>query len=430
MKGSESFADGGCPLIEPRRDERSGLGVTLGELSSERAKLAAPLCFGALRCGDDHIPPGFDAIRSTERLPIAIDDGVGVVVDDRLHEIVLVGEVVVHLRAADFRRHLDVFQGGGRHPALMDQGGSLLHYSCPGACSLGGELRPVTRLVDHAPDVSWNSGLDNPVPTCQSGSHNPFQSERATRMPDLKGKTALVTGSTSGIGQATAIALAARGAHVLVVGRSEQRAKDVVAEIEGSGGSASFRLTTLSDLQSAQELVEWAIEAGDGHVDILINNAGVALLGPSNAATEAEFDETFALNVKVPFFLVASLAPAMAERGWGSIVNVSTMVASFGQAGMALYGASRAALELLTKAWAAEYGPSGVRVNAVAPGPTRTRMMEAVPEEMVSQLAALAPAGRVAQPEELAAAIVFLASDDASFVHGVTLAVDGGRVAT
>ena len=249
-------------------------------------------------------------------------------------------------------------------------------------------------------------------------------------MTDLKDRTALVTGSTSGIGKATAIALAARGARVLVVGRNEQRARDVVAEIEGGGGSAAYRLTTLSDLESALDLVQWATEAGDGHVDILINNAGVALLGPSSAATEAEFDETFALNVKVPFFLVAELAPAMAERGWGSIVNVSTMVASFGQAGMAMYGASRAALELLTKAWAAEYGPSGVRVNAVAPGPTRTALMEAVPEEMVIELAALAPAGRVAQPAELAAAIVFLASDDASFVHGVTLAVDGGRVAT
>jgi NAD(P)-dependent dehydrogenase (short-subunit alcohol dehydrogenase family) len=249
-------------------------------------------------------------------------------------------------------------------------------------------------------------------------------------MTDLKGKTALVTGSTSGIGRATALALAARGARVLVVGRNERRARDVAAEIEGGGGSATYRLATLSDLESAQDLVQWATEAGDGHVDILINNAGVALLGPSSAATEAEFDETFALNVKVPFFLVAELAPAMAERGWGSVVNVSTMVASFGQAGMAMYGASRAALELLTKAWAAEYGPSGVRVNAVAPGPTRTALMESVPEEMVSQLAALAPAGRVARPEELAAAIVFLASDDASFVYGVTLAVDGGRVAT
>ena len=249
-------------------------------------------------------------------------------------------------------------------------------------------------------------------------------------MTDLKDRTALVTGSTSGIGKAAALALAARGAHVLVVGRNEERAEQVVAEIEGNGGRASFRLTTLGDLESAQDLVEWATEAGDGHVDILINNAGVALLGPSNAATEAEFDETFALNVKVPFFLVASLAPAMAERGWGSIVNVSTMVASFGQAGMAMYGASRAALELLTKAWAAEYGASGVRVNAVAPGPTRTPMIAGIGEDMANQIAALAPAGRIGEPEELAAAIVFLASDDGSYVHGVTLAVDGGRVAT
>jgi NAD(P)-dependent dehydrogenase (short-subunit alcohol dehydrogenase family) len=158
-------------------------------------------------------------------------------------------------------------------------------------------------------------------------------------MTDLKGKTALVTGSTSGIGRATAIALAARGAHVLIVGRSEQRAKDVVAEIQDDGGTATFRLTTLDDLDSAQDLAEWAIQEGDGHVDILVNNAGVALLGPSESATEAEFDETFSLNVKVPFFLVATLAPAMAERGRGAIVNVSTMVASFGQPSMAMYGA-------------------------------------------------------------------------------------------
>src|ERR1700745_1786312 len=152
-------------------------------------------------------------------------------------------------------------------------------------------------------------------------------------MTDLRGKTALVTGSTSGIGRATAIALAARGARVLVVGRNEQRAKDVVAEIEGSGGSAAFRLTTLSDLESARGLVEGAPEAGGRHCAILINNAGVAFRGPSSAATEAEFDETFAVNVKVPFFLVVSLAPAMAERGWGSIVNISNMRASFWQGG-------------------------------------------------------------------------------------------------
>jgi NAD(P)-dependent dehydrogenase (short-subunit alcohol dehydrogenase family) len=129
--------------------------------------------------------------------------------------------------------------------------------------------------------------------------------------------------------------------------------------------------------------------------------ARVALLGPTDAVTEGEFEETFGLNVKVPFFLLASLAQAMAERGWGSIVNVSTMVASFGQAGMAMYGASRAALELLTKAWAAEYGPRSVPVNAIASGPTRTPMNEGF-GDMADQIAALAPAGRQGEPEELA----------------------------
>ncbi len=148
------------------------------------------------------------------------------------------------------------------------------------------------------------------------------------------------------------------------------------------------RLTTLADVTSARELAKWATETGDGHVDILVNNAGTALLGPSESGTEAEFDETFTINVKVPFFLVAALAPAMAARVWGTIVNISTMVAGFGGPGMAMYGASRAALELLTRAWAAEYGPRGVRVNAVAPGPVRTPMNEGV-GDIPQQVAAL-----------------------------------------
>jgi NAD(P)-dependent dehydrogenase (short-subunit alcohol dehydrogenase family) len=136
----------------------------------------------------------------------------------------------------------------------------------------------------------------------------------------------------------------------------------------------------------------------------------------------------FAVNVKVPFVLVAQLAPAMAARGKGAIVNVGTMAAEFGIAGMALYGASKAALNLLTKAWAAEFGPSGVRVNAVNPGPTRTEGTAAVGDAQ-DQLAAMAPAGRVASPEEIAAVITHLVSDDASFMHGAIVAVDGGRTA-
>ena len=248
-------------------------------------------------------------------------------------------------------------------------------------------------------------------------------------MNDLKDKTALVTGATSGIGRATALALAARGARVLVTGRNEQRAAGLVAEIESGGGTAAYRLAEQDGVQQARDLAAWAEEAGDGHVDILVNNAGVAPGGPTESATEAEFDQAFTVNVKVPFFLVASLAPAMAARGHGAIVSTSTMVASFGQPGLAAYGASRAALELLTKAWAAEYGPRGVRVNAVAPGPTRTPASDAY-GDMLERFAALAPAGRAAEPEEIAAAIAYLASDDASFIHGVTIPVDGGRVAT
>ena len=136
----------------------------------------------------------------------------------------------------------------------------------------------------------------------------------------------------------------------------------------------------------------------------------------------------YALNVKVPYFLVAELAPLMAKRGKGAIVNVSTMVADYGVSGMSLYGSSKAAVNLLTKAWAAEYGPRGVRVNAVSPGPTRTEGTEAMGEAL-EQLAAQAPAGRPGTADEIAEAIVFLATDRAAFIHGAKLAVDGGRTA-
>ncbi len=147
--------------------------------------------------------------------------------------------------------------------------------------------------------------------------------------------------------------------------------------------------------------------------------------GPTDGTTEEEFDRVYSLNVKAPYFLVAELAPLMAKRGKGAIVNVSTMVADYGVSGMSLYGSSKAAINLLTKSWAAEYGPRGVRVNAVSPGPTRTEGTVAMGEG-VDQLAAQAPAGRPATADEIAEAIVFLATDRSSFIYGAKLAVDGG----
>ncbi|MFC1411110.1 SDR family NAD(P)-dependent oxidoreductase [Streptacidiphilus sp. N1-12] len=245
---------------------------------------------------------------------------------------------------------------------------------------------------------------------------------------DLTGSTALVTGATSGIGKATADRLAALGAHVIVSGRDKARGDAVVAGIRAVGGTADFVAADLGDERSVRELASRAAQAGGGHVDILVNSGGIFPFGPTADTPADQIDEVFAVNVKAPYLLVAALAPAMAERGHGAIVNITTMVSEFGMAGMGLYGSSKAALMLLTKSWAAEFGPAGVRVNAVSPGPTRTE--GTIPMgDALDQLAQGAPAGRVGKPEEIAAAIAYLATEEASFIHGVLLPVDGGRLA-
>src|SRR6201981_2120512 len=240
--------------------------------------------------------------------------------------------------------------------------------------------------------------------------------------------TALITGGTSGIGRATANKLAQLGIHVIVVGRNTERGEKAVTEIRTAGGKADFISSDLRDAVGAREVAKKAIELGNGHVDILINNAGIYPFGPTHEMTEEMFERVYSLNVKAPYFLVAQLAPLMAKRGKGAIVNVSTMAADYGAPGMSLYGSSKAAINLLTKVWAAEYGPSGVRVNAVSPGSTRTEGTEVMGEDL-ERLAAAAPARRPATADEIAEAIVFLATDHASFIYGAKLAVDGGRTA-
>jgi NAD(P)-dependent dehydrogenase (short-subunit alcohol dehydrogenase family) len=240
--------------------------------------------------------------------------------------------------------------------------------------------------------------------------------------------TALITGGTSGIGRAVANKLAELGVHVVVVGRNPKRGETTIAEIRAMGGQADFIASDLQDASSARQVARRAMELGNGQVDILINNAGIYPFGPTHEMAEESFDKVYSLNVKVPYFLVAELAPQMAKRGKGAVVNLSTMVADYGAPGMSLYGSSKAAINLLTKVWAAEYGPSGVRVNAVSPGPTRTEGTDAMGEGL-DRLAAEAPAGRPATADEIAEAIVFLATDRASFVNGAKLAVDGGRTA-
>jgi NAD(P)-dependent dehydrogenase (short-subunit alcohol dehydrogenase family) len=239
----------------------------------------------------------------------------------------------------------------------------------------------------------------------------------------FEGKTVLVTGSTSGIGRAAAEQFAGQGADVVVTGRDQARGQDVVAAIESDGGHARFIAADLSAPDGAQQLAEAA-----GQVDVLVNNAGIFPFGATHEIAASDVKAVLDFNIRAPFTLVAALVPGMVQRGGGAIVNVSTMVASFGLPGLSAYGASKAALELLTKVWAAEYGPAGVRVNAVAPGPTRTPGTKAMGDG-IDQLAATLPLGRAADASEIANAIVYLASDGASFVNGAIVPVDGGRVA-
>ena len=240
------------------------------------------------------------------------------------------------------------------------------------------------------------------------------------------GRTALVTGSTGGLGVAIAHALAAEGAAVIVTGRNTERGDAVVTEIRASGGEARF---VAADLGAGEAEIRRLAEAA-GPVDILVNNAGIwSTPLPSEQISEATLLESYRANVIAPFLLTGALAPAMAQRGHGAVVNIGSITGLIGGDKSALYNSTKAAVHSLTKSWAAEYGPSGVRVNAVAPGPIATdRAAEAV--DHVAPVLARIPSRRMSTPEEVAAAVVFLAGDNAANIHGAVLSVDGGWAAT
>jgi NAD(P)-dependent dehydrogenase (short-subunit alcohol dehydrogenase family) len=242
-----------------------------------------------------------------------------------------------------------------------------------------------------------------------------------TATSDLTGKTALVTGATSGIGRAAAVQLASQGAFVVAHGRDAERGQAVVEQIEQAGGGARFAAADLSDPEDALRL---AHEHAD--VDILVNNAGFAWFGPTADLDADTLDQLFASNVQAPYLLVSVIGPKMAARGEGVILNVASMGGTVGLAGGAAYGATKAAVASLARSWAAEYGPAGVRVNAVAPGPVYTGAAAA---EDIKGLGDTTLLGRAAQPEEVAATIGFLVSPHASYITGALIPVDAGRTA-
>jgi NAD(P)-dependent dehydrogenase (short-subunit alcohol dehydrogenase family) len=254
-------------------------------------------------------------------------------------------------------------------------------------------------------------------------SHNRLPADLPAR---LQGRTAIVTGSTSGIGEATARALAAEGAHVVISGRDVKRGDTVANEIRGAGGRSDFLAVDLSgSYGEIRAFADDATSALGGRVDILVNNAGIYPATLTADLPDADLDAMLAINIRAPHVLVGAIAPAMAGRGHGAVVNIGSWMARVGSPFAAMYTATKAAEEQLTRAWAAEFGPRGVRVNAVAPGVTLTPGNEAH-RQMLDQMTALTPAGVVVQPEDIASGVVFLVSDEAAMIHGITLYVDGG----
>jgi 3-oxoacyl-[acyl-carrier protein] reductase len=240
----------------------------------------------------------------------------------------------------------------------------------------------------------------------------------------LAGRVALVTGAGSGIGEATARRFAAEGAVVVVNDVDVDRARAVAAAIQKDGGKASAVGANVTRRDEVERMVAGVV-AEHGRLDILINNAGINRDAMSHKMTEEQWDQVLTVNLKGTFLCAQAALPRMRERGWGRVVNTSS-VGSLGNIGQANYAASKAGVIGLTKTLALEYAKYGVTVNCVAPGAVMTPMLAGVPDPIKEKITGQIPVGRIAAPAEIAAVHAFLASDDAGFITGQVLFVDGG----
>ncbi|HEV3505430.1 MAG TPA: SDR family NAD(P)-dependent oxidoreductase [Actinomycetes bacterium] len=252
-------------------------------------------------------------------------------------------------------------------------------------------------------------------------------------MGRVEGKVAVVTGGASGIGRATARALAAEGARVGIADVDEAGGERVAAGIRDAGGDAFFRRTDVRSLAEVEAVLAEAVDR-HGRLDVLVNNAAISVAGSAGEMAEEDWARVIDVNLSGVWRGLRAAIPRMLAQGGGSIVNLSSVQAHVGFLGWSGYAASKGGIDALTRQAAVEYARAGIRVNAIVPGTIMTEMNEAIMRESADGDAVMAgwvamhPMGRIGQPEEVAAAIVFLASDEASFITGELLRVDGGLV--
>jgi NAD(P)-dependent dehydrogenase (short-subunit alcohol dehydrogenase family) len=246
----------------------------------------------------------------------------------------------------------------------------------------------------------------------------------------LKDKVAIVTGSGAGIGRAIATTFAREGARVVVADLDEEAGRETVAAIQAGGGEACFARTDVSQVKDTQRLVETALSTY-GRLDVLVNNAGVYTRGDVVSTPIETWNRLLSINLTGVFLCCKAAIPALRQAGGGAIVNISSSVGwQYAAPGIAAYAASKFGVTGLTKAMACDHLPENIRVNCICPGPTDTPLIRASrsPEDLVAFMEAQ-PIGRLGSPDEIAAAALFLASDEASFVTGVAFPVDGGQAA-
>ncbi|QGP91874.1 3-oxoacyl-[acyl-carrier-protein] reductase FabG [Neomoorella glycerini] len=241
----------------------------------------------------------------------------------------------------------------------------------------------------------------------------------------IKDKVAIITGGARGIGKETALLFAREGAMVVIGDFDAAAGEQTLAELKSTGARALFFKVDVTDRASVQNMVD-ATKGEFGRIDILINNAGITADAFLTKMTEEQWDKVIAVNLKGVFNCTQAVVPIMMEQGSGVILNASSVVGVYGNVGQTNYAATKAGVIGMTKSWAKELGKKGIRVNAIAPGFIITDMTAKVPEKVLELMQSRTPLGRLGVPKDVAAAYLFLASDEASYINGQVLGVDGG----